>query len=70
VKWYFIVKLLLVIVCLCLWRKVSDAVDLGFGITFVADFTIVPIIYFIFSAFRKKKLRPGEYRVRPEGKAL
>ncbi|WP_245581004.1 hypothetical protein [Paenibacillus ginsengihumi] len=67
VKWYFLTKILIFITFLVMWG--ADAkTDAFLGIAILLDFTIVPIIFLII--FRKRRLAPGEYRVKPEGRRL
>ncbi len=69
-KWYFMIKFLFA-VCLILFYDKNDYFSASsMALFIVCDFFIVPIIYLIVSLIRRRKLAPGEYRVKPEGKRL
>ncbi|MEC0211823.1 hypothetical protein P4H70_23050 [Paenibacillus ehimensis] len=69
-KWYFTLKFLIAVCFILFYGRGNASIDMLIGTILLADLFIVPIIYLIVSLIRKRKLAPGEYRVKPEGKRL
>ncbi len=69
-KWYFTFKFLISVCFILFYGRGNAPIDMLIGTIFLADFFIVPIIYLIVRLVKRRRLAPGEYRVKPEGKRL
>lgn len=70
--WYFPIKLVLTAVICYIAPHVilKEYSDLTFLIYLAVDLIILPVVITAISLFRRKKLRAGEYKVKPEGRHL
>lgn len=69
-KWYFAIRIFTVVLFVFVYGKAGLALDLAVFLLLLFDFIIFPIGYLIRSFFKRKKLAPGEYKIKPEGKRL
>lgn len=67
---YNICKLLIFVLSVLFLQANNMVVTLIIAAFVIVDYTLVPLGSLIYRTFRKRKLAPGEYRVKPKGRDL
>lgn len=63
-KKYFWLKLFMAVIYILTWNHIKGTgIDILFVALLVADYTIIPVVFLI--VYRKRKIKPGEYRIKP-----